>query len=219
MGLDVTLYYSNNWDKVAKNDSLESDWFENLSWEKISPSWWATYKDKYLEDPYNEYNPFSFEENRKLLLPMLMKFYQENNIPYKILPDEEDYKYRLPETRRLEFKIGDDYDNTLNWWSSYNGFGIDSVLRKNNLPDVYNIHGLNKEEVLDSYTLYLSIDWQESLNRLNSVMSDFSKIKLSGDYIDREEQYNSMLNRIKNVLEYPLFDRGHLDNYKLCWSA
>lgn len=177
MGLDVYLYYAKDFDKFQELESLLED-SQDKCWERAAETlvvkdWHDAERKGLLED----YRMLSKEYQKETLPPL---GFEVRDSPYErwSIPEEFDRKdlSSLPSVKYPDhnlFKLG-------YWRSSYNGSGIDSVLRNSIGVDLYSIvSGSGRED--DGY--YKRPDWNRAMERAKEILSLYrSHVEENGFY-------------------------------------
>lgn len=182
MGLDVGLYYSDDWDfSIECEKAQESFDHEYYILEKEAENLGRTMI------PVNEYllRPDVFQTYKKYLSQEKRGVFEFDKGIHRI---EED----SPRHPEVYFKIG-------YFRSSYNSSGINHVLRDLDLPDLYDIFS-----VTDSDGYYVFVDWMSAKRKIVDVLEKFRPMATEY-YVCNLNRYNmsgkSSLELLKFVIE------------------
>lgn len=168
MGLDVTLRKCPNWEaSLAKQDAYE---------EKSEAIWDGICKGRKYEELSQDEKDIARTKTSQLKTELGLDEYGGCEDIETIENDHPDYPKHM-------FKIG--YLR-----SSYNDGGINSVLRRMGVPDLYEIFGVG-----DDHPYHLVPDWSASLNRCNEAIQKYKVAKASpiGAYDCFDEAHNPFM--------------------------
>jgi hypothetical protein len=169
MGLDVTLSKCPNWeDSLAKQSAYE---------EKSEAIWDEIRAGRKYEDMTEEEKETARVRTQELEERMGLNKYGES-------PDIETIENNHPDYPEHYFKIG--YLR-----SSYNSGGINSVLRRMGVPDLYAIFGLSFGDT----PYYIKPDWAAALDRCKNAIEQYKVAKDSpiGAYDCFDQSHNPFM--------------------------
>lgn len=176
MGLDVYLHKCDN---LAKKRDLETQY------EKKSDELWS------VHEKYEDYTEEEKEEVREQSKEYALSLGLNEDGEYP----EEDFEFDSKDYPEHYFKVG-------YFRSSYNDSGINSVARRYNLPDLYDIFAVDDEYIIVP-------DWDACLKRVESAIEKWGNnqdnkydcFDVSGFLPERVDSEKEALEAFKSELE------------------
>lgn len=204
MGLDVELYYCDNWARYLSDRKQVYEFAKSLDWQKLNPEWFASIGQTMLEeegqDVFNLHCLLDYPENQKIFDGLLIQFARQNRI---LMAIDRIGGVNCLEVAEREFPVVDKCgNNPLRFRMSYTPQNLDRMLMRYLSTRVATILGIPEDYELRDDPLYQNIVWEDALPKLESVIRLVENIKLDEPFDGRRELYLGQLSDLRNILSY-----------------